>query len=285
MRETVYYQRGAADPVLEDDLVLDIIRQYASGAKAVVSVNDTHGEARAYMVDENIALKVQRPQQLRSSTGLEKESFFLKQLEQQTGVSAPRVLGYGKRGTVEYICMTRIPGIAAEHTRLSAKEKNALLFELGKELRKIHGIDQRPIAESGLFPRDDPPDLTERLRQRYQSAIRQRAENVSKMKLEYTLNEIEKALQTIKDTDAFVALHVNPYIPHVFVDEQTHKYSGIVDFGDAYIEHPIFDMWYWSAKSRKVLLSGYTSDKPVSAAFLTIFDTVDTISRIIKDME
>jgi len=285
MRETVYYQRGAADPVLEDNLVLDIVRQYAPSAKAVVSINDTHGEARAYMVDETNVLKVQRPQQLRSSTGLEKEAFFLKQLEQQTDVSVPRVLGYGKRGTVEYICMTRIPGIAAEHARLTVKEKNILLPELGKELRKIHGIDQRPILGSGLFPCDDPADLTERLRRRYQSAIRQRAANTNNVKLEYALNEVEKALQTIKDTDTFIALHVNPYTPHVFVDERTHKYSGIIDFGDAYIGHPIFDMWYWNAKSRKVLLKGYTSEKPVSVAFQVIFDAVDTISGIIKDMD
>ena len=285
MRETVYYQRGAADPVLADDLVLDIVRQYAPGAKAVTSINDTHGEARAYMVDENIVLKVQRPQQLRSSTGLKKESFFLKQLEQQTDVSVPRVLGYGKRGTVEYICMTRIPGLAAEYAKLSDKEKNILLPVLGKELRKIHSIDQKPIVESGLFPCDDPADLNERLRRRYQSTIRQIAGNASDVKLGNALNEVDRALQNIKDTDMFVALHVNPYIPHVFVDEHTHLYSGIIDFGDAYIGHPIFDMWYWSAKSRKVLLKGYTAEKPVSAAFQVIFDTVDTISRIIEDMD
>jgi len=70
----------------------------------------------------------------------------------------------------------------------------------------------------------------------------------------------------------------------VFVDEATHKYSGIIDFGDAYIGHPIFDMWYWKAESRKKLLRGYTSEKPVSAAFLIIFDTVNEISRIIDKL-
>ena len=109
--------------------------------------------------------------------------------------------------------------------------------------------------------------------------------NTSNVKLEYALNEVDKTLQNIKDTDTFVALHVNPYIPHVFVDEHTHNYSGIIDFGDAYIGHPIFDMWYWSVKSRKVLLKGYTSEKPVSAAFQTILDAVDAISHMINAMD
>ena len=284
MRKTIYYQRDAADPVLEDGLVLDIVRGYAPGAKSVTGLDDSHGEARAYAVDDNIILKVQRPQQLRSSTSLEKEAFFLRQLEAQTHVSVPRVLGYGKSGSVEYICMTRMPGIAAEKVKLSALEKDTLLFDLGKELRKIHSADQKPFEESGLFPRDGSADLTERLQLRYGAAIQKKKDGISSEKLAFALCEVETTLQYIHDTDEFVALHANPYIPHVFVDEATHKYSGIIDFGDAYIGHPIFDMWYWKAESRKKLLRGYTSKKPVSAAFLIIFDTVNEISRIIDKL-
>jgi len=284
MRGTVYYQRGLPDPVLNDSLVLDIVRKYEPGAKAVTSIDDTHGEARAYAVDNDIILKVQRPQQLRSSTSLEKEAFFLKQLERHTNVSVPRVLGYGKDGTLEYICMTRMPGVAAEHVKLTGLEKNNLLFELGRELRKIHGIDQKPMADSGLFPQDEPSDLTERLLIRYQSAIQRKKDVISLEAMELALGEVEKALQAIQDTDVFVALHVNPYIPHVFVNEKTHAYSGIIDFGDAYIGHPIFDMWYWKAASREILLRGYTSEKPVTAAFQFIFDTASKIAGIVNNL-
>lgn len=285
MRETVYYQRGAADPVLENSLVLDIVRRYVPNAEVIIHIDESGGEGRVYAVDENIILKVQRPQQLRSSTSLEKEAFFLKQLEQQTDVSVPRLLGYGKRGTVEYLCMTRVSGVAAETVKLSQQEKNALLIELGKELRKIHSIDQKPFIESGLFPQDDAPDLIERLQQRYQSVIKRKKDSVSPEKLDQALNQVEKQLGQIQDTDVFVALHVNPYIPHVFVDEKTHKYSGIIDFGDSYIGHPVFDMWYWKAESRETLLKGYTFEKPVSEAFKVIFNTLNTISRIINELE
>lgn len=285
MRETVYYQRGAADPVLENSLVLDIVRQYVHNAEAIIHIDESGGEGRVYAVDENIILKVQRPQQLRSCTSLEKEAFFLKQLEQQTDVSVPRLLGYGKRGTVEYLCMTRVSGVAAETVKLSQQEKNDLLIELGKELRKIHSINQKPFIESGLFPQDDAPDLIERLQQRYQSVIKRKKDSVSPEKLNQAINQVEKELMQIQDTDVFVALHVNPYIPHVFVDEKTHKYSGIIDFGDSYIGHPVFDMWYWKAESRETLLEGYTFEKPVSEAFKVIFNTLNTISRMINELE
>ena len=284
MRKTVYYQRDAADPVLEDGLVLDIVRGYAPGAMSVTGMDDSHGEARAYAVDDTIILKVQRPQQLRSSTSLEKEAFFLRELEAQTDVSVPRVLGYGKRGSVEYICMTRMSGIAAEKVTLSTPEKDALLFELGKELRKIHGIEQKPFEESSLFPRDEAVELTERLQLRYGAALQKKKEGISPDKLALALGEIQTAIQQIRDPDVFVALHTNPYIPHVFVDEATHKYVGIIDFGDAYIGHPIFDMWYWKVESRIKLMRGYTSERPVSAAFLFIFDTVNEISRMIAEL-
>lgn len=68
------------------------------------------------------------------------------------------------------------------------------------------------------------------------------------------------------------------------MDEKTHKYSGMIDFGDAYIGHPIFDKWYWKVESRKVLLSGYTSEKPVSTGFQVILDTVNSIARTITEL-
>lgn len=282
MRETLYFQRNAIDPILDDTMVLDIVRQYVHEAKKVTYIDESGGEARTYAVDDNIILKVQRPQQLRTSTSLEKEAFFLRQLEKQSVANVPRLLGYGKKGDVEYICMTRMPGIAIENAKLSRKEINALLFELGKTLRKIHDIDQRPILESGLFPQDEHADLVEKLKRRYQSAL-QKEENISPEKLSFALSALEKELKNIQDVDKFVALHVNPYICHTFADENTHKYTGVIDFGDAYIGHPIFDMWYWKVESRKILLSGYTAEKPVSEAFQKIFDTLNVLAKMIED--
>lgn len=282
MRETVYYQRNAPDPVLDEATVLHIVRQHVADAKALSAIDESGGEARAYAVDDNIILKVQRPQQLRSSTSLEKEVLFLKQLEKQTNVSVPRVLGYGKKDGIEYICMTRMHGTAAENVKFTNSEKKALLLELGKELRKIHSIDQQPFLDSGLFPRDEPEDLKERIRRRYLNALRKKAD-LSPARMNLALETMEQELSMIQNAGEFVALHVNPYLPHVFVDKDTHQYSGIIDFGDAYIGHPIFDMWYWKAKSRKILLRAYTAEKPVSENFLKIFESLNRISIIMQD--
>jgi hypothetical protein len=43
-------------------------------------VDESGGEARTYIVDEAIVLKVQRPQQVRVGTSLAREVFFLNQL-------------------------------------------------------------------------------------------------------------------------------------------------------------------------------------------------------------
>ena len=284
MRETIYYQRGMPDPVLDKKPVLDIVRRYVPAAKTITRIDETGGEARTYAIDNDVILKVQRPQQLRSSTSLKKEAFFLNQLEKQTDVRVPSVLGYEKQGTLEYICMTRIPGIKVEDTRLTQDEKTALLLELGKELRKIHSINQAPITNSGLFPRDESPDLKERIKRRFGSALLKNKDSIGADRINTAMGTIEKELENIKDVDTFTALHVNPYICHVFIDEKTHRYSGLIDFGDAYIGHPIFDMWYWKVASRKTLLEGYTYEKPVSNTFQVIFDTLNRISQEIRGL-
>jgi len=279
MRETIYYQRGMPDPIYDENIVMDIVHKYAPSAQKLSKIDEEGGEARVYVIDNDIILKMQRPQQLRSSTGLEKEILFLNQLEKQTDVRVPRVLGYGKEGTIEYICMTKIQGIKAEKIKLSKDEKTALLFTLGKELRKIHSINQSAIINSGLFPCDAPPDLTERIQRRYLSKVMELKNNADPEKVTTTLEFIKNELKNIIDTDIFYALHVNPYICHILVDEKTHAYNGLIDFGDAYIGHPIFDMWYWKVESREKLIQGYTSERPVSPAFQIIFDTLNAISK------
>jgi len=284
MRETIYYQRGMSDPTYNESFVMDIVHKYAPAAKTLKAIDETGGEGRVYVIDNNIILKVQRPQQLRSTTSLEKEAFFLNQLEKQTDVHVPRVLGYGKEGTLEYICMTNVQGVKVENTKLSANEKTSLLYTLGQELRKIHSIDQSPILNSGLFPCDDPPDLKERIRRRYQNTLMKKKDSLSPDKIESLSASIDSELENIKDVDNFKGLHVNPYICHIFVDEKTHRYSGLIDFGDAYIGHPIFDMWYWKVESRKNILKGYTSEKPVSPAFQIIFNTLNRISAMVSSV-
>jgi hypothetical protein len=73
-----YSQPDAPDPVLADDRVLELVRRHAGSARKVTFIDESGGEARAYMCDDDLVLKTQRPQQLRPRTSLEKEAFILR---------------------------------------------------------------------------------------------------------------------------------------------------------------------------------------------------------------
>ena len=280
MRKDVYYQRGAADPILAENVALEIVRQYVPDAGAVRYIDETGGEAWTYMVDDDITLKVQRPHRLRMSTSLEKEAFFLRQLEEHASVSVPRVLGYGRKGEIEYTCMTRMPGVPVYKAALPPDARRAMLFELGKTLRAVHSIDQAPFIESGLFPRDDSGDLAERLRLRAYDKI-ERIKGASPAQKEDAMRRVDSELSHIEATGQFVALHTNPAITHTFVDEHTGRFIGVIDFGDAYIGHPIFDMWYWGVTDKEQLLEGYVNETPVSDEFMAVFRTVNAIDELV----
>src|ERR1700716_3031805 len=80
MLEEYYLQPNAPDPVLPEAEVLRCVRRFVPTAKAMTRVDESGGEARTYIVDEAIVLKVQRPQQVRVGTSLAREVFFLNQL-------------------------------------------------------------------------------------------------------------------------------------------------------------------------------------------------------------
>ena len=284
MRQEVYYQRGAPDPVLDEKTVMEIVRKHVPGAQKLMYIDESGGEARTYHVDDNIMLKVQRPQQLRMSTSLEKEAFFLRQLENVSGINVPKVYGYGRHGTIEYTCMTRMPGICVKKSGISGEKRKFMLFELGKTLRIIHGIGQKPFRECGLFPCDDPPDLTERLRIRTSQAVQAKKEVLGQDRVNKAVQFIEKELKAIKNTDIFVALHTNPAMTHTFVDTGTLQYTGLIDFGDAYIGHPVFDLRRWPVADRKMLFDGYTANTPVSPEFAIIYNTANTIDQMVEEL-
>src|SRR5438034_10878283 len=95
----MYSQPNAADPVLDEQMVLDIVRRHAIRCSAVTSIDETGGEARVYVLDDNLVLKGQRPHQLRPRTRLEKEAFFLHQRAAYPDIAAPHGPGYGARHT------------------------------------------------------------------------------------------------------------------------------------------------------------------------------------------
>src|SRR5712692_4142012 len=140
MPKDIYLQPDAPDPILDNELVLSLVRRHVPGARAVTAVDESGGEARTYVVDSDLILKTQRPQQLRPRTSLAKEVFFLNQIAAVLPeLCVPRVLGHGREGRyIEYTVMTRMPGMALRHVKLDSAQRQAVMKELGRTLRRIH---------------------------------------------------------------------------------------------------------------------------------------------------
>ncbi|HEX6818012.1 MAG TPA: aminoglycoside phosphotransferase family protein, partial [Ktedonobacterales bacterium] len=193
-------------------------------------------------------------------------------------LSVPRVLGYGREGALtEYTLMTRMPGIAMRHAALAEEERQAALNELGRTLRRIHELPLAPFVASGLFPGDQSfVDLQIRLGTSFNELADKIRDEQRPWQLPLTPEQVgARALLSIPRSDERAALHSNPYLEHVFVHPEGGRYSGLIDFGDAYLSHPALDMRRWNqVADREALLRGYTSERPVSDAFLATWRAV-----------
>lgn len=267
----VYLQPEAPDPVLDADTVLTLVRRHVPEARAVTSVDESGGEARAYAIDADVIVKTQRPHRLRPRTSLAKEVFFLNQLVADKTLAVPRVLGYGRDGSIEYICMTRIPGIALRHATLTPDQRAAVLRDLGRTLRGMHARPLPPFVASRLFPGDRTADD---LAQRLQAAFSVVIDALREMPEAWPLADIQpeavmqRALAAVPHAAAFAALHSNPGPEHVFVDPERGTFAGLIDFGDAYISHPALDLRPWRARpDREALLAGYCRETAAATEF------------------
>lgn len=281
MPKHIYLQPDAPDPIHSDDVVLAIVRKHVPDVNSVTGIDESGGEARTYAIDDNVILKVQRPQQLRPLTSLEKEVFYLTQLSRDKVISVPKVLGYGRAGSIEYTVMTRMPGIAIVNTTVEGDARRETLFKLGQTLRRIHSVPQEPFLQSGLFPGDTNfSEVKVRFKEAFEGRIeRMRDRNIA-WTLPYTPEQIvEKAIAALPESDERVALHSNPGPTHTFVDRSTRRFTGLIDFGDAYFSHPALDLWRWNLpEDRQVVLAGYTSEKEVQDTFMDTWRVVMVLS-------
>lgn len=271
MLKDKYLQPDVTDEVWDDSLVLELVREFVPDAQMTVSVDETGGEARTYAVGNSIILKTQRPHRLRLSTSLEKEVFMLRQLQKHSDIGVPRVLGYSKRSNlIECTVMTRVPGDAIVRTEVTDDELALALYLHGQALRKLHSLDVKPFIESGLFPHDgDREGMVERFFHRLNRTLGSMG-GVAEIEILRAKQLGEVIISQIPDGLQFVALHSNPYKEHTFVlPDKT--YSGMIDFGDSYISHPVNDMRRWSFVERSHLLRGYESLGAVDEKFMQVW--------------
>jgi aminoglycoside phosphotransferase (APT) family kinase protein len=284
MTKDYYIQPDALDPVLSESAVMELVRRHLPEANTVTGVDENGGEARTYAIDEHWILKIQRPQQLRPKTSLEKESFFLDYLKTISDVCVPKVLGRGKEGKyIDYTLMTRMPGIAIEYATLNGDKREQALSDLGSMLRKIHGLPQSPFMDSRLFPGDHSPvDVRWRFGNLFDDVVEMI--NKSPKSWSYPIDPIKVsrlAMHELPDVDMWTVLHSNPGPEHVFVHPENGLLSGIIDFGDAYFSHPAHDLRrFRSPQDRNAVFAGYCSGAPVSENFIQTW----RVAQILTDM-
>src|SRR6266446_1899554 len=265
-----YSQPNAADPVLEERTVLDIVRRHVVRCSAVTRIDETGGEARVYVLDDNLVLKVQRPHQLRPRTSLAKEAFFLQQLAAYPDIVVPHVLGYGRHDNIEYIVMTQMPGVPALTVELTGGPRPDVLHQLGRTLRRLHSMPHAPFYDSALFPGNRTQDaFVARVRADLTHAVQVIGATPNLWQLGVSPADLaSRVLAMLPAAVDLVALHSNPGPVHTFVQPETLDFVGLIDFGDAYISHPALD-WRWPTHADRVaLLHGYCDETPTTDEFL-----------------
>jgi hygromycin-B 7''-O-kinase len=283
-RADVYLQPEASDPVLTDDLVLALARRHVPDVATVTTVDESGGEARVYIVDDAVVVKTQRPHRLRPRTSLAKEAYVLDVLAGSLDGLIPQLLGCERldtnQGRVEYLCMTRAPGVAIQHTAVSGDARRVMLRQLGTVLRIAHATS----VDHDRMPTDrDNASLHRRLEFGF-ADIADAFAGTDPTQLPAPLDEvIRRALESVPSqlTQAPVPLHSNPGPSHVFVNPDTGQFTGLIDFGDAYASHPVLDLHRFPDPADRILLrEAYLDDSPANEEF----DRMWTVAMIYADL-
>ena len=272
-----------SDPIFDSDFILSIVRCHVPDVKGVVSVDEQGGSARAYHIDDRITLKVQRPHRIKSEFNIQREVFLLKELEKQGVANVPGTLGYGKQGAFEYNCMTKIPGTAVRFAALTPEQRANMLYELGKTLYQIHNIDLGPFNDSSLGweKYTTAAEIQNRVWHYFNLSISRMSGKLTQTQIDDAKTRAGKLICKITEASAKIR-HADPSDEHTFVKDG--KFTGVIDFGDAYISHPAFDLRRWPEADRPALMKGYLGAGKVEDSFLPVCEVIFSVENILTQL-
>lgn len=292
-RADTYSQPDAPDPVLPDELVLGLVRAHLSPPDrvgAVLAVDESGGEARAYLLDGGVVVKTQRPQRLRPRTSLAKEAALLTALAATLPGRVPTLFGYDqvdtRAGQVELLVMSRVAGnaVVTRPTGLAGPARAEVLRELAAVLRAVHALDLTALVPAGLLPVDaDAAGLHRRVELGLADLVEHFDAHPGSWPLAVAPSQVAAAA-----LDALprrleqppVALHSNPGPTHVFVDDGR-VFTGLIDFGDSCASHPALDLRTWPDPADRLLLREcYLDGRPAG----TEWDAVWTVAMLQADL-
>lgn len=289
-RADTYSQPDAPDPVLSEELMVQLASRYLPAGMLVsraCAVDESGGEARAYLLDADVVVKTQRPHRLRPRTSLRKEARLLEALSGPLAGRIPVVFGYDGLdtavGMVEFIVMSRVSGQAVRHAGVEESARGRLLGEVAAVLRTVHSLDPTALGQDGLLPTDaDGVALRRRLDLGFADILDALQQSPGVWTLPVSPTEVaSRAVAALPRASWKAAvLHSNPGPTHVFVDNDG-TFTGVIDFGDAYCSHPALDLRSWPDPADRVMLyEAYCDGEPSS----TEFDDVWTVAMLYADM-
>jgi aminoglycoside phosphotransferase (APT) family kinase protein len=287
--------------VLPSAVVVDLARGQLPaglGVDTVIGVDETGGEARVYLLagdGAEVVVKTQRPPRLRPRTSLAKEAGLLAALARPLAGRIPAVFGYDRVeledvGLVEFIVMSRVEGRPVAVSAPDARRRAAVLRELAATLRVVHSLDVPAGPEAGLPGDVDGAALRRRVELRLADVIDEFDARPEAWPLAATTpaEVTSRALQALPGLllSAPVVLHSNPGPSHVFTDTAG-AFTGLIDFGDAFVSHPALDLRSWPDPHDRIALRGYYLDSGVEALDRDArveFDQVWAVAMIWADM-
>ena len=286
-RADVYLQPDAPDPVLSEKTILDLAARHTGRATALLEVDETGGEARAYLLTGDVVVKTQRPHRLRLRTSLDGEALILGVLALPLGERVPELMGHGRadtaEGPVEYLVMGRMPGEALIRRPVDDSDRSKLVRDVGALLAKLHDVPTGPLlsVSGGVHVDHHGGDLRRRLEPGFADLVDLIAQHPERWSVPATPQEVAAAaLAMIPAEFTPVLLHSNPGPTHVFCTADG-SLSGLIDFGDSYLSHPAMDLHRWpDPADRLTLREGYLD----GAAASTDFDAAWTAAMIHTDM-
>jgi aminoglycoside phosphotransferase (APT) family kinase protein len=138
-------------------------------------------------------------------------------------------------------------------------------------LARLHAVPTGPLLTAdGLFPVDaDGAGLRSRLESGFADLAGLIAERPGSWPLAISPEQVAtQALAMLPAAFTPVVLHSNPGPTHVFVAGSGAAFTGLIDFGDAYISHPALDLRSWpDPADRLALRDGYLDGKTSGADF------------------
>jgi len=198
----------------------------------------------------------------------------------------PALFGYAQTDTaaggVELIVMSRVAGRPVRHLTMPTGARGRLIGEVA---RLLHAVDVAAPPVGGLVPVDDGwAALHRRLEWGFADLIEALAEPPAGARLPVPAERVAAAALAALPTGTPwrpVVLHSNPGPTHVFADPAG-AFTGVIDFGDAYVSHPALDLRSWPNPADRVSLrAAYLDGEPAGSDF----DAVWTVAMVYTDLK